>query len=137
MNLLTIVALFSYVQTQKTIDVSDKIQKHNEMVEQRIEEGKKYLEDHFTKGNDYVEKHMEDGKEYVEKHAEDGKEYVEKHAEDGKEYLKNNAEKGVENLDKIMDDVEDEVNRETHTGIGSAINNIYKSVKNKILSWFK
>ena len=54
-----------------------------------------------------------------------------------KEYLKNNAEKGVENLDKIMDDVEDEVNRETHTGIGSAINNIYKSVKNKILGWFK
>ena len=126
MNLLTIAALFSYVQTQKTIDATDKIQKHNEMVEQRIEEGKKYLEDHFTKGNDYVEKHMEDGKEYVEKHAEDGK-----------EYLKNNAEKGVENLDKIMDDVEDEVNRETHTGIGSAINNIYKSVKNKILGWFK
>ena len=126
MNLLSIAALFSYVQTQKTIDATDKIQKHNEMVEQRIEEGKKYLEDHFTKGNDYVEKHMEDGKEYVEKHAEDGK-----------EYLKNNAEKGVENLDKIMDDVEDEVNRETHTGIGSAINNIYKSVKNKILSWFK
>lgn len=115
MNLLTIAALFSYVQTQKTIDTTDKIQKHNEMVEQRIEEGKKYLEDHFTKGNDYVEKHMEDGKEY----------------------LKNNAEKGVENLDKIMDDVEDEVNRETHTGIGSAINNIYKSVKNKILGWFK
>ena len=126
MNLLTIAALFSYVQTQKTIDATDKIQKHNEMVEQRIEEGKKYLEDHFTKGNDYVEKHMKDGKEYVEKHAEDGK-----------EYLKNNAEKGVENLDKIMDDVEDEVNRETHTGIGSAINNIYKSVKNKILGWFK
>lgn len=126
MNLLTIAALFSYVQTQRTIDATDKIQKHNEMVEQRIEEGKKYLEDHFTKGNDYVEKHMEDGKEYVEKHAEDGK-----------EYLKNNAEKGVENLDKIMDDVEDEVNRETHTGIGSAINNIYKSVKNKILGWFK
>ena len=126
MNLLTIAALFSYVQTQKTIDATDKIQKHNEMVEQRIEEGKKYLEDHFTKGNDYVEKHMEDGKEYVEKHMEDGK-----------EYLKNNAEKGVENLDKIMDDVEDEVNRETHTGIGSAINNIYKSVKNKILGWFK
>ena len=64
MNLLTIAALFSYVQTQKTIDATDKIQKHNEMVEQRIEEGKKYLEDHFTKGNDYVEKHMEDGKEY-------------------------------------------------------------------------
>ena len=126
MNLLTIAALFSYVQTQNTIDATDKIQKHNEMVEQRIEEGKKYLEDHFTKGNDYVEKHMEDGKEYVEKHMEDGK-----------EYLKNNAEKGVENLDKIMDDVEDEVNRETHTGIGSAINNIYKSVKNKILGWFK
>ena len=126
MNLLTIAALFSYVQTQKTIDATDKIQKHNEMVEQRIEEGKKYLEDHFTKGNDYVEKHMEDGKKYVEKHMEDGK-----------EYLKNNAEKGVENLDKIMDDVEDEVNRETHTGIGSAINNIYKSVKNKILGWFK
>ena len=55
----------------------------------------------------------------------------------GKEYLSDNAEKGVENLDKIMDDVEKEVNHETHTGIGSAINNIYKSVKNKILSWFK
>ena len=36
-----------------------------------------------------------------------------------------------------MDDVEDEVNHETHTGIGSTINKIYKSVKNKILSWFK
>lgn len=126
MNLLTIAALFSYVQTQKTIDATDKIQKHNEMVEQRIEEGKKYLEDHATEGKKYFDDHMEDGKEYVEKHAEDGK-----------EYLKNNAEKGVENLDKIMDDVEDEVNRETHTGIGSAINNIYKSVKNKILGWFK
>ena len=44
---------------------------------------------------------------------------------------------GIENLDKIMDDVEGEVNHETHTGLGSTINNIYKSVKNTILSWFK
>ena len=68
---------------------------------------------------------------------EEGKEYFDEHMEEGKEYLSDNAEKGVENLDKIMDDVEKEVNHETHTGIGSAINNIYKSVKNKILSWFK
>ncbi len=115
MNLLTIAALFSYVQTQKTIDATDKIQKHNEMIEQRVEEGKKYLEDHMKEGKEYFDEHMEEGKEY----------------------LSDNAEKGVENLDKIMDDVEKEVNHETHTGIGSAINNIYKSVKNKILSWFK
>ena len=126
MNLLTIAALFSYVQTQKTIDATDKIQKHNEMVEQRVEEGKKYLEDH-----------MKEGKEYFDEHMEEGKEYFDEHMEEGKEYLSDNAEKGVENLDKIMDDVEKEVNHETHTGIGSAINNIYKSVKNKILSWFK
>ena len=126
MNLLTIAALFSYVQTQKTVDATDKIQKHNEMVEQRIEEGKKYLEDH-----------MKEGKEYFDEHMEEGKEYFDEHMEEGKEYLSDNAEKGVENLDKIMDDVEKEVNHETHTGIGSAINNIYKSVKNKILSWFK
>ena len=126
MNLLTIAALFSYVQTQKTIDATDKIQKHNEMVEQRIEEGKKYLEDH-----------MKEGKEYFDEHMEEGKEYFDEHMEEGKEYLSDNAEKGVENLDKIMDDVEKEVNHETHTGIGSAINNIYKTVKNKILSWFK
>ena len=68
---------------------------------------------------------------------EEGKEYFDEHMEEGKEYLSDNAEKGVENLDKIMDDVEKEVNHETHTGIGSAINNIYKTVKNKILSWFK
>ena len=80
---------------------------------------------------------MEDGKEYLEEHATEGKEYFEEHMEDGKEYLEDNAEKGIENLDKIMDDVEDEVNHETHTGIGSTINKIYKSVKNKILSWFK
>ena len=126
MNLLTIAALFSYVQTQKTIDATDKIQKHNEMVEQRVEEGKKYLEDH-----------MKEGKEYFDEHMEEGKEYFDEHMEEGKEYLSDNAEKGVENLDKIMDDVEKEVNHETHTGIGSAINNIYKTVKNKILSWFK
>ncbi len=126
MNLLTIAALFSYVQTQKTIDATDKIQKHNEMIEQRVEEGKKYLEDH-----------MKEGKEYFDEHMEEGKEYFDEHMEEGKEYLSDNAEKGVENLDKIMDDVEKEVNHETHTGIGSAINNIYKSVKNKILSWFK
>ena len=126
MNLLTIAALFSYVQTQKTIDATDKIQKHNEMIEQRIEEGKKYLEDH-----------MKEGKEYFDEHMEEGKEYFDEHMEEGKEYLSDNAEKGVENLDKIMDDVEKEVNHETHTGIGSAINNIYKTVKNKILSWFK
>ena len=92
MNLLTIAALFSFVQTQNTT-VADKVQKHTEMIEQRIEEGKEYLSD--------------------------------------------NAEKGIENLDKIMDDVEGEVNHETHTGLGSTINNIYKSVKNTILSWFK
>ena len=126
MNLLTIAALFSYVQTQKTIDATDKIQKHTEMIEQRVEEGKKYLEDH-----------MKEGKEYFDEHMEEGKEYFDEHMEEGKEYLSDNAEKGVENLDKIMDDVEKEVNHETHTGIGSAINNIYKSVKNKILSWFK
>ncbi len=137
MNLLTIAALFSYVQTQKTIDATDKIQKHNEMVEQRVEEGKKYLEDHMKEGKEYFDEHMEEGKEYFDEHMEEGKEYFDEHMEEGKEYLSDNAEKGVENLDKIMDDVEKEVNHETHTGIGSAINNIYKSVKNKILSWFK
>ena len=125
MNLLTIAALFSFAQTQNTT-VVDKVQNHTEMIEQRVAEGKKYLEDHFT-----------EGKEYLEEHATEGKEYFEEHMEDGKEYLEDNAEKGVENLDKIMDDVEDEVNHETHTGIGSTINKIYKSVKNKILSWFK
>ena len=114
MNLLTIAALFSFAQTQNTT-VVDKVQNHTEMIEQRVAEGKKYLEDHFTEGKEYFEDHMEDGKEYLE----------------------DNAEKGIENLDKIMDDVEDEVNHETHTGIGSTINKIYKSVKNKILSWFK
>lgn len=114
MNLLTIAALFSFVQTQN-ITVTDKVQKHAEMIEQRVEEGKKYLEDHM----------------------EEGKEYFDEHMEEGIEYLNDNAEKGIENLDKIMDDVEDEVNHETHTGLGSTINNIYKSVKNKILSWFK
>lgn len=90
-----------------------------------------------TTEDNYVKDHFEEGMDYLEDHATEGEEYLNEHMEEGMDYLKDHVKEGEEYFDDHMEEGFDHINDKTKSDLGTKLNKVYTSIKNKIFKLFK
>ncbi len=63
--------------------------------------------------------------------------YVKDHFEEGMDYLEDHATKGEEYFNKHMEEGFDHINDKTKSDLGTKLNKVYTSIKDKIFKLFK